>query len=122
MFSNDYVFDTLFINANITWFDPVRFKTNIENYPNPGKDYLYIQTDDIHEKCSLKIINSLSKVVYQASMNQSLYTIELKSWSAAGTYFVQLFDTMGKLVEVKKIILQYCNYQNQLLSSGIAIK
>jgi len=100
------VTDTLFINVNITGYNPVSFKSKIKIYPNPGSNYLSIQTDDVKSLYTLKIINSLSQIVYQTTLNQSLATIDLKSWSVSGTYFVQIYDSTNKLVEVKKIILQ----------------
>jgi len=100
------VTDTLFISVNITGFSPVSFKSCIKIYPNPGTDILTIQTDDIKSLYSLKISNTLNQPVYQTTLNQPLTTIDLKSWSLSGTYFVQLFDYTGKLIEVKKIILQ----------------
>ena len=100
------VTDTLFININITGFNPVSYKSNIKIYPNPGTDYLTVQTDDVKSLFTLKIINSLSQIVFQTPLNQSLTTIDLKSWSVSGTYFVQIYDATNKLIEVKKIILE----------------
>ena len=98
--------DTLFIKVNITGFNPVSFKSNIKIYPNPGTDYLTVQTDDVKSLYTLKIINSLSQMVYQTTLNQPLATIDLKSWSVSGTYLVQIYDSTNKLIEAKKIILQ----------------
>jgi len=49
-------------------------------------------------------------------LNQPLATIDLKSGLVSGTFFVQIYDSTNKLIEVKKIFLQKCRSQIQLFS------
>ena len=100
------VTDTLIINANITGYNPVVFNNTIKVYPNPASDHLYIDVDDNSIGYELKIINTLSQVVFETTLSQSQYSIDLNSWTGNGTYFVQFHNSNGNLIDVKKIIIQ----------------
>lgn len=100
------VTDTLIINANLVGFQPVTYANTIKIYPNPTKDHIYIKSDNNSYGYQIKIINTLSQIVYQATINQAQYFIDLNTWSGNGTYFVQLYDSNGNLLEVRKIVLQ----------------
>ena len=100
------VTDTLIINANITGFNPVAFQNTIKIYPNPASDHLYIDTDNNSNGYEIKIINTLSQIVFQTTISQAQYDIDLNTWTGNGTYFVQFYNTDGNLIDVKKIIIQ----------------
>jgi len=100
------VTDTLIINANITGYNPVTFNNTIKVYPNPASDHIFIDVDDNSMGYELKIINTLSQVVFETSLSQSQYNIDLNTWTGNGTYFVQFYNANGNLIDVKKIIIQ----------------
>jgi len=100
------VTDTLIINANITGYNPITFNNTIKIYPNPASDHLYIDTDNNSNGYEIKIINTLSQIVFQTTINQTQYEIDLNTWTGNGTYFVQFYNTDGNLIDVKKIIIQ----------------
>ena len=100
------VTDTLIINANLTSYKPLIYANTIKIYPNPAKDHIIIQSDNNSMGYQVKILNSLSQTVYQTTISQAQYSVDLKTWTGKGTYFVQLYDNQGKLLDVKRIILQ----------------
>ncbi len=100
------VTDTLTINMSITGFNPITYANNIKIYPNPTYDQLNISiANSSSNGYQIKILNTLSQVLYQQTISQQSYSVNLNSFST-GTYFVNILDGVGNLVEVKKIVLQ----------------
>lgn len=100
------VTDTLIINANITGYNPVTFNNTIKVYPNPASDHIFIDVDNNSMGYEIKIINTLSQIVFQSTLSQSQYNIDINTWTGNGTYFVQFYNIDGNLIDVKKIIIQ----------------
>ncbi len=55
---------------------------------------------------TLKIINSLSQIVFTTTINQQQSNIDLSTWSGNGIYFVQIMDAQSNIVDIQKIVLQ----------------
>jgi hypothetical protein len=102
------VTDTLIINAVLTGIEPPENINTIKIYPNPAKDYLFINTGNYIDmpNYSLKIVNQIGVTVFETTVEQPLYEINLSTWSGKGIYFVNLYNSNYELIEVKKIILQ----------------
>lgn len=103
------VTDTLIINANITNFKPVAYQNSIKIYPNPTSDQITIDFGnnyDTMDGYELKVMNSLSQVVYSTSINLNKTNVDLSSWTGHGIYFIHLINNNGHTIDVKKIILQ----------------
>jgi len=100
------VTDTLIINANLTSFSPITYNNTIKIYPNPASDHITINVDNNSIGYRIVIINSLSQTVFEETLSQSQYYIDLNNWTGNGTYFVQFYNSEGNLIDVKKIILQ----------------
>ena len=102
------VTDTLIINAVLTGINPPNNINTIKIYPNPSKEYIYINTGNFASMTGyqIKIINTLSQVVYQTAINQQSLLINLNTFGGFGTYFVQIIDNKSKLIDVRKIILK----------------
>lgn len=107
-FQNISVTDTLFINANFTGFNPLTYANQIKMFPNPANTNLIIDFGNYSSLSgySLKIMNSLSQIVYQTNIVQQQSTVNLSSWSGNGLYFVHLIDGNGHTVDIRKIVLQ----------------
>lgn len=107
-FQSVTVTDTLIINSNITGFNPVTYAYQIKMYPNPANTDLVIDFGNytLLSGYTLKIMNSLSQIVYQTSINQQQSVVNLSSWSGNGLYFVHLIDGNGNTVDIRKIVLQ----------------
>ncbi|MFZ9954531.1 MAG: LamG-like jellyroll fold domain-containing protein [Flavobacteriales bacterium] len=100
------VTDTLVINLNVTGFNPISYSNNIKIFPNPTNDQLNISiANSTSNGYQIKILNTLNQEVYQQTISQPSYSVNLNTFST-GTYFVNIIDGSGNLVEVKKIILQ----------------
>jgi hypothetical protein len=100
------VSDTLVINMNITGYNPISYSNNIKIYPNPTNDQLTVLiANGNNNGYQIKIINSLSQNVWQQTISGNTYNVSLNGFST-GTYFIQVLDTQGNLVEVKKLVIQ----------------
>lgn len=102
------VTDTLFINANITSYNPILFDINLKAYPNPTLDHLIIEINDLSKVngYSFNITNSSGIEVYQTFINQNIYNLDMNTWKGKGLYLLYLYDKNGSIVDVKKIVLQ----------------
>jgi len=100
------VTDTLFIDAVIT-SGTMQVINTLKVYPNPAKDHLFIHAGDYRMNgYLLKIVNESGAVVHESNLEQQLYELNLSDWTGMGLYFIQLFNSNGETVEVKKIILR----------------
>lgn len=102
------VSDTLLIDAVLSGVNPPSNKNQIKIYPNPSKDYVFIDNGDfsLMNNYSLKIINAAGQEVFASNINQKVFQVNLSTLTGKGTYFVMLYDPQNNLMEVKKIVLQ----------------
>lgn len=102
------VTDTLFINTNITSFNPVMYDIHFKAYPNPTHDHLIIDFEDISKltNYSIKINNSAGLTVFASTINNQILDIDMNKWKGKGLFFLNLYDSKSNLLDVKKIILQ----------------
>jgi hypothetical protein len=102
------VTDTLIIDALLTGIlGPDNINT-LKVYPNPARDYLYINTGDYARMngYKLKIISQLGSTVFETNIEDPLYQVNLSTWSGKGLYFIQLIDSGDMIIDIRKIILQ----------------
>lgn len=102
------VTDTLIINAVLTGLNPPENINRLKVYPNPAKDFIFINTGDYTkmDRYQLKIIDQLVSVVFETNVEEPLYEVNLSTWSGMGLYFIHIIDDTGQTIEVRKIILQ----------------
>ncbi len=102
------VTDTLIINMGITGFNPVTFNNSIKIFPNPTNDHITIDYGNFASLSGyqLKIINSLSQNVFQTNITQQSDYLNLTAWGGNGLYFVQIIDTQGNIIDIRKIVIQ----------------
>ena len=102
------VTDTLIINVNRTGYNPITFENTLKVYPNPTKDKITIDNGNLTKMTgySIKIMNSLGQQVFQNTINQQQFNIDITSWGGNGMYFLQLIDKSGNIVDIRKILLQ----------------
>lgn len=99
--------DTLIINAKLTGTIPL--KTNlIKVYPNPAKDHLVIDFGNYSSMAgySITIFDVAGKSVYNSTINKSIETIDLNTWTGKGVYFVKIYDKQSQQIENRKIVIQ----------------
>ncbi len=106
-FQNVTVTDTLIINTTVTGYNPVTYANELRVFPNPAKTQVTFEagTGGLNGY-TIKVINTLSQTVFNQIISTATYTVALSTWTGAGTYFVQLYDTHSNLIDVRKIILQ----------------
>ena len=102
------VTDTLIIDALLTGIEGPDNINTLKVYPNPARDFLYINTGDytMMNGYRLKIINQLGAVVFETNVEDPLYQVNLSTWSGKGLYFIQLIDSGAMIIDIRKIILQ----------------
>jgi hypothetical protein len=101
--------DTLFINANITSFNPIIYQNSIKIYPNPTNDAISIDFGSNFitlDNYKIKISNNLGQIVYEATISKQNELINFKNWNGKGIYFIELIDGTNNVIENKKIVLQ----------------
>jgi hypothetical protein len=109
--TNITVTDTLIINVGqLSFNEPVTWANNITIFPNPASTQININFNNISDLNggTLKIINSLGQQVATTPITTSgtNSTMQLATWGGSGMYFVQIVNSQGQIVDIKKIILQ----------------
>jgi len=109
--TNITVMDTLIINVGqLSYTNPVTYANNITIYPNPANTQVNISFNNISDLTGghINIINSLGQQVATTpiTLSGTNTTMPLNTWGGTGLYFVQIVNTQGIVVDVKKIILQ----------------
>ncbi|MEN9302845.1 MAG: hypothetical protein RL264_1274 [Bacteroidota bacterium] len=104
---NTTVTDTLIINTTLNLPAPNN-ENSIRIYPNPASDFIFIDNGNYTAMngYSIKIENNAGQQVFQSTINQAQFIIDLSTWTGDGLYFVHLIDTQGNTVTVRKIVLQ----------------
>ena len=100
------VTDTLIINLTIGGTS--NLMTNvIKIYPNPVKDYIYVDFGDFTKMagCHMIVRNELGSTAYLTSITQSNVSIDIKGWTK-GVYVVQILDSSSVVIDTRKIIIQ----------------
>jgi hypothetical protein len=102
------VTDTLIIDAVLTGVEAPDHINTLKVYPNPANDHLFIHTGDYAtmDGYSLKIINQVGATVYETNVEDQIYEVNLSTWTGIGLYFLQVIDSGGGLIDIRKIILQ----------------
>jgi len=109
--TNITVTDTLIINVGqLSYSNPITYANNITIYPNPANTQVNISFNNISDLTggNINIINSLGQQVATTpiTLSGTNTTIPLTTWGGAGLYFVQILNSQGQIVDIKKIILQ----------------
>jgi hypothetical protein len=110
-FTNTTVTETLVINVGqLSYTNPVAYANNITIYPNPASTQVNIAFNNISNLNggSIKIINSLGQQVATTPIKTTgtTTTMTLSTWGGSGLYFVQIVNSQGQIVDIKKILLQ----------------
>jgi hypothetical protein len=101
------VTDTLIINTTLNL--PAPNNTNIITvYPNPASDHITIDNGNfaLMNGYSIKIENSTGQQVFNASVNQAQFYIDVSTWTGNGLYFIHLIDPSNNTVTIRKLVVQ----------------
>jgi hypothetical protein len=103
------VTDTLIIDVTITGINPPDNFNTLKVYPNPAKDVIFIHTGKNYSSIpdyTIKIINSKGQHIFESNITEQLFEVNVSTFGQTGLYFIQLFDSVNQLIEVRKIILE----------------
>jgi hypothetical protein len=83
-------------------------KEEISIYPNPAIDHINIDCGALAyvSGWNIKITNILGQEVFSQPIIMKQYILPIKTWGGSGMYFVQIVNSQGQIVDIKKIILQ----------------
>lgn len=76
-------------------------------YPNPATDHIIIEfsNQNILINYSVKITNTLGQILLNMPLNSLSTNVNLNNLNN-GVYFVNIIDTNGSIIDIKKIVLQ----------------
>ena len=77
----------------------------VEVFPNPATDHVQVHWANVAAPAQWVVINAQGQVVYQASANQPMTTIETQHW-AAGCYVIALVQDNGPLLYQQKLLVR----------------
>ena len=80
----------------------------VKIYPNPANNHLFIHSAYFTERQTgqLKITNVFGQQVFQSKIAQNQLAINTAEWKEKGIYFISVFDEMGVLLDVQKIVIE----------------
>jgi hypothetical protein len=81
---------------------------NILIYPNPAKTHITIDNGNFNlmNGYTVRINNSLGQTVFNQSIIQQKYFIDLSTWTGNGMYYLNIIDNFGNSIESKIIAVQ----------------
>jgi hypothetical protein len=102
------VTDTLIIDVTLTGMTPPGNRNKIKVYPNPVHDFIYINTGDYIKMNNyvIRISNSSGQIIWNTTVSQQEYGINLNSFGGTGLYILQIINDTGDIIEIKKILLE----------------
>tara|TARA_B110000483_G_scaffold23816_1_gene27937 strand:+ start:144 stop:1397 length:1254 start_codon:yes stop_codon:yes gene_type:complete len=102
------VTDTLVINTSVTGINPPNNINAIKVFPNPASTHVTIDYGSftIMNGYQLVIENSLGQQVFQTNISQQSDHLNIANWGGNGLYFVHIIDSLGNIVDIRKIVLQ----------------
>ncbi len=102
------VTDTLVINVNLTGIAPPNNTNAVIVYPNPAHDHLVINNGNFNSMSgySIKITNALGQIVFNQTVNQQQFNIDLNTFTGIGTYILYVLDASQTVKSTKEIVLQ----------------
>jgi len=75
-------------------------------YPNPTTDVFYIDCGNNFNGYKVRITNILYQTIFNFPISSQITSINLKTLTGYGIYFVTLFDANNNNIATKKIILK----------------
>ena len=55
---------------------------------------------------SIKIINTLSQIIFESEINQQLFEIDINTFGSEGLYFIQIINPDTEIIDIRKLILE----------------
>jgi hypothetical protein len=102
------VTDTLIIDVIITGGISSDVSGRIKVYPNPAKEFLFINSGIQFNQTDykIKIFNINGSVVFESKITRELFVININDFNQTGLFFIQIIDNTDKIIHTKKLILE----------------
>jgi len=102
------VSDTLKFNINLSSVPPPSNQNLIKVYPNPTNSQIIIDNGNFTSMNNyiIKIEDAISRQVFFSKVTQQQFTVDISTMGGKGLYFLSVLDPLGKVLEVKKIVLE----------------
>jgi hypothetical protein len=103
------VTDTLIIDVTITGINPPNNINTLKVYPNPARDFLYINSGSNYQQMTdykIKIISTTGVIIFESDVTQQLFEIDISDFGQLGLYFIQIIDNTSQIIDIRKIILE----------------
>lgn len=81
-------------------------KQSYSVYPNPTRDFIYLDVENISSDYSVQIINPLGQTVFEKRTLDSKVKIDLRSFETAGIYLISITDISTNRTEIRKIVFE----------------
>ena len=78
-------------------------KSEIDIYPNPSSDMIFIETESFHG-LDLQIINDIGEIVISQEITSDKEKISVREWSS-GIYICRIVDANSKVIVQEKIVV-----------------
>ena len=78
----------------------------INIYPNPAKDIIYIDSRNSDKEKRIEIFNIQGKQVFSSKLSSKLLSVKNSEVGSAGNYLVKIFDHNNKATETRQLVLQ----------------
>lgn len=90
--------------SNVNAKDKITEIDNINIYPNPSDNLVYININDGSFNGKLSIINDLGQEVYSLGVNQNHFSVDV-SYFPKGVYFFELLDLNKNAMKITKVVV-----------------
>lgn len=97
-FTYQYIFELTYGKSSVGVEEVVT--ENVEIYPNPAKNVVNINVNDLDK---ISVFNSIGQAVYVENVNSDEHAINVESWSN-GLYYISL-ETKNGVISSQKIII-----------------
>jgi len=78
----------------------------INIFPNPGKNVIYIDSRGSENKERIEIFNIQGKLVFSSQLSRTLLSVKASEIGSVGNYLVKLYDFKNKATETRQLVLQ----------------
>lgn len=103
------VTDTLFIDVTIVDVNTTNIKNTLKIYPNPAKSFINISTGEEYNQMasySIKMISTTGVTVFDSMITDPYFSIDVNDFEDTGLYLIQLIDSEGQIIDVRKLVLE----------------
>ena len=92
-----------------TGMNPPENTNTVKVYPNPSKDFIYINTGTNYQNMTdhkIKITSPSGLLVFETFMDQQLFQINVHDLGQTGLYLIQIIDNSNNIIDTRKIVIQ----------------